>query len=135
MEYKTGQMLVSTAHSSPMVKHYAFVYADDCGRVSVLHNTPDLHNEHGGSVVFEDIDSFFGARTLLSVVETNLNHTDLYHAYEINKTRLYNVLHFNCEHFAFSVLGKEEKSPQIKFFAVGIIAVAFISIKAAYKLY
>lgn len=105
------------------VDHYGIGFNDPTtGELLIAHNTPSK-----GGVSIDTAEEFFRTRFFKEATCTNVPTERLLAYADKHSHRPFNVLNFNCEHFAFGLTGQPQ-SPQIVRWLVGTIVVATLAI-------
>lgn len=114
---KEGDLIRLRSEVLSFVSHVGIVFQETDG-LYVYHNTPDLLNRSGGSVIRESLADWLKSREILSVEPTGLASDEIHKiAKEVHGTK-YDLLHFNCEHFTSYIKSKRKISPQVAKWAI-----------------
>lgn len=120
---ETGD-LVCTKAFVPMIRHYGIV-CKESEILYVYHNDPDQSNHAGGNIIRENFADWIAEREIVNVTKTGIDITNIEQVVSKLKTRRYDLLHFNCEHFVTAVKNKRPASTQIIDFA-SVLATVFL---------
>ena len=125
MEYRTGDIIKARMDRYPFIFHYGIVVVIN-GKVNIIHNTPDEKNEYGGNIVCYTPEKFFSTRQLISIQHTKISKERILKVVEQNKSRPFNLLTFNCEHFIYEIKDGIPSSPQVRYWLFNIVGFLLI---------
>ncbi|MEI7505097.1 MAG: hypothetical protein WCJ61_17620 [Paludibacter sp.] len=111
MEYQTGDIITAKVHGKPY-NHVAIIVVRNA-ETFIYHNTPANLNEFGGSIIKDTVENFTKTRTINKVVHTALTADFIESQVLEMKTKKFNLIHFNCEHFVYGLTGNAH-SPQMQ---------------------
>jgi len=131
--YTTGTVLKVSDSSKrlPFIFHYGIVLNEGNG-LHVAHNTPGKKNEHGGNIQIDTLKYWKRRRRIIEVTKTKLKTSQITNHIEQHKSKPFNIIFWNCEHFVFSLTKKRNYSPQLMFW-VNIIVLFIIIATSIYK--
>ena len=112
MNYKTGDILKGSINKYPFIYHYGVLLVKD-GQVTVIHNSPNEKNEHGGNVLRNDLQKWLKTRKIAHVQRANISEGLILKTADKYKSRPFNLFSFNCEHFIFEIRDGRPHSPQL----------------------
>ena len=125
MKYQTGDIIKASMDKYPFIYHYGIVIVTN-GKVRIIHNTPDEKNEYGGNIVSYSPEKFFTTRKLIHIYHTNITKERILKVVEQNKSRPFNLLTFNSEHFIYEIKDGTPSSPQVRYWLFNIVGFLLI---------
>ncbi len=125
MKYQTGDIIKASMDKYPFIYHYGIVIVTN-GKVRIINNTPDEKNEYGGNIVSYSPEKFFTTRKLIHIYHTNITKERILKVVEQNKSRPFNLLTFNCEHFIYEIKDGTPSSPQVRYWLFNIVGFLLI---------
>ncbi len=123
---ETGNIIHSlTSGQHGMFNHCGIVMADDDGHISVIHNTPEC-----GHPVIDTLERYAARRPITGVTPLTADADYILEYYRRNCSRSFNLVTYNCEHFAYGLYG-HEVSPTVKKYLWGccILAACYLLLK------
>jgi CRISPR/Cas system-associated protein Csm6 len=111
-ELQTGDIVRCSIEAIPFLIHIGFVVRTPEG-IYIYHLTPTSINRVGGSVVRESLFEFLQGRKILKVVKSGLTADEIIGKCVEIADKKYELINFNCEHFAHFVLNIKNYSPQV----------------------
>lgn len=129
-QLKTGDLIKVKSDFMPMIFHYGIVCRER-EEFCIYHNDPDKKNRSGGNIVKEDLKDWISGKEIVEVTSSGLDITNIENMVSELKSRKYDLIYFNCEHFVNQIKGKKY-SQQITNWAVllGAVGIAVLVLRA-----
>lgn len=114
MDFKTGEIIKTTAINNRLVYHTGILVVKD-GQLLIAHNTPSRKNTAGGNVILEPFSDFLANRRILHRIPTDLTESHILAAIDEVKSIPFHVIHFNCEAFIHFVRTGKKAGSNFKY--------------------